>query len=156
MAGLAKLADAVAGLRQAQEHAAQAAAARQAAEQLHTAFTQARGRMLAPGRAETRLSEPGPATRAGAEFPAPLAEVLPRLAAAAAACCFRFPAALSATARPRPADTLMPVLPKMAAWLVEAWRRSGVRLERQLRSGPRGASLEGDGRLGGGDRGGLC
>ena len=82
MAGLAKLADAVAELRQAQEHASQAAAARQAAEQLHTAFTQARGRMLAPGRAETRLSEHGPATHAGAEFPVPLAEALPRLAAA--------------------------------------------------------------------------
>jgi hypothetical protein len=36
------LVDAVAGLRAAQAHAAQAAAARQAAEQLHTALAQAR------------------------------------------------------------------------------------------------------------------
>ena len=42
-ANLVALIDAVAGLRQAQAHAAQAAAARTAAEQLHTALTAARG-----------------------------------------------------------------------------------------------------------------
>jgi hypothetical protein len=71
---LAALADAVAGLRDAQEHAAQAAAAREAAEQLHAAFTQARERTPHPGRARTRPARPG--GRAQADFPVPLAAVL--------------------------------------------------------------------------------
>jgi hypothetical protein len=79
---LAKLADAVTELRQAQLYAAQAAAARQAAEQLHAAFAQARGRMPVPGRAETRAAGPSTAARAGAEFPVPLTEVVSDAAAA--------------------------------------------------------------------------
>jgi hypothetical protein len=74
---LVALVDAVAGLREAQAHAAQAAAAREAAEHLHAAFTQARGRTPHPGQAHARPAQPGvPADRAQADFPVPLAEVL--------------------------------------------------------------------------------
>jgi hypothetical protein len=71
--------DAVAGLREAQAHAAQAAAAREAAEHLHAAFTQARGRTPHPGQAHSRPAWPG--GRAQADFPVPLAEMLPAAAA---------------------------------------------------------------------------
>ena len=70
---LVALIDAVAGLRQAQAHAAQAAAARAAAEQLHTALTAARKRETPPGQARARSARHAAAT---AEFPLPLADVL--------------------------------------------------------------------------------
>jgi hypothetical protein len=75
VANLMELADAVAALREAQAHAAQAAASREAAEHLHTALTQARGRWPHFGQAHTRpaqaSSSPG---RVEADFPVPLAE----------------------------------------------------------------------------------
>ena len=66
LARLASLAEAVAGLRHAQQHAAQAAGALRAAERLHAAASTRAG----PGRSEPRqvLS---PAALAGASFPAP-------------------------------------------------------------------------------------
>jgi hypothetical protein len=70
---LVALSDAVAGLRQAQAHAAQAAAARQAAEQLHAALTAARIRVTRPGQTPARPARPA---AAAAEFPLPLADVL--------------------------------------------------------------------------------
>jgi hypothetical protein len=77
VANLMELADAVAALREAQAHAAQAAASREAAEHLHTALTQARGRRPHFGQAHTRpaqaSSSPG---RVEADFPVPLAEAL--------------------------------------------------------------------------------
>jgi hypothetical protein len=74
---LIALVDAVAGLRQAQAHAAQAAAARKAAEQLHAAFIQARGPIPHPGQASPRRAGPHTAAgRAQADFPMPLASVL--------------------------------------------------------------------------------
>ena len=81
-ANLAALIDAVAGLRQAQAHGAQAAAARRAAEDLHAAFAQARGRAPHPRQAHARADRPGdPADRAQADFPVPLVNAL-RMAAA--------------------------------------------------------------------------
>ena len=67
---LASLAEAVAGLRQAQQHAAQAAGALRAAERLHAAV----GTRAGPGRSKPPqvLS---PASLAGASFPAPLQPV---------------------------------------------------------------------------------
>jgi hypothetical protein len=74
---LIALVDAVAGLRQAQAHAAQAAAARKAAEQLHAAFIQARGPIPHLGQARPRRAVPHTAAgRAQADFPMPLASVL--------------------------------------------------------------------------------
>jgi hypothetical protein len=73
---LVSLVDAVAELRAAQAHAAQAAAARQAAEQLHAAFSQARDRAARAGGAHTPVARPG--SRANAEFPVPVSEVLTR------------------------------------------------------------------------------
>jgi hypothetical protein len=74
---LVTLVDAVAGLREAQAHAAQAAAAREAAERLNAAFAQARGRTPHPGQAHARSAQAGvPPDRAQADFPVPLAEVL--------------------------------------------------------------------------------
>ncbi len=70
---LVALIDSVAGLRQAQAHAAQAAAARAAAEQLHTALTAARKRETPPGQAPARSARHA---AAAAEFPLPLADVL--------------------------------------------------------------------------------
>jgi hypothetical protein len=49
LAGLFDLAIAVAELHEAQQHAAQAAAARRAAEHLHDAYTRARSRAAQPG-----------------------------------------------------------------------------------------------------------
>jgi len=63
---LASLAEAVAGLRQAQEHAAQAAGALRAAERLHAAADTSEG----PGRSEPPLVL-RPAALADASFPAP-------------------------------------------------------------------------------------
>jgi hypothetical protein len=74
---LLSLVDAVADLRAAQAHAAQAAAARQTAEQLHAAFMQARGRTAHARRADARGTGPGrPASRADAEFPVPVTELV--------------------------------------------------------------------------------
>jgi len=72
-ANLVALIDAVAGLRQAQAHAAQAAAARTAAEQLHAALTAARVRVTQPGQTPARSARHA---AAAAEFPLPLADVL--------------------------------------------------------------------------------
>jgi hypothetical protein len=77
VANLMRLVDEAAGLRQAQAHAARAAAAREAAEQLHAAFNRARGQAAHPGQARARPSRPGRSTdRAPADFPIPLAEAL--------------------------------------------------------------------------------
>ena len=65
---LVALIDAVAGLRQAQAHAAQAAAARTAAEQLHAALTAVRTRVTRPGQTPARSARHVAAT---AEFPMP-------------------------------------------------------------------------------------
>ena len=78
---LLSLVDAVADLRAAQAHAAQAAAARQTAEQLHAAFMQARERAPYIRRANTPVTGPGRSpSRTDAEFPVPATE-LPDLAA---------------------------------------------------------------------------
>ena len=76
IASLIALIDAVAALRQAQEHAAQARAALQAAKQLHTAWTQARDRAPHPGRAHTRPTT-APA-RTLSDFPVPITGVARR------------------------------------------------------------------------------
>jgi hypothetical protein len=77
VANLIELADAVAALRQAQAHAAQATAARGAAAHLHAALAQPRGRMPHFGQAHTRpAQEPTSPGRAQADFPVPLAEAL--------------------------------------------------------------------------------
>jgi hypothetical protein len=70
---LVALIDAVAGLRQAQAHGAQAAAARTAAEQLHAARTAARTRVTRPGQTSARSARH---FAAAAEFPLPPADVL--------------------------------------------------------------------------------
>jgi hypothetical protein len=71
IANLIGLAVAVAELRQAQRHAAQAAAARAAAEQLHMAHAQLRARVRSFGRAEAqRPARPRDATsQVSREFP---------------------------------------------------------------------------------------
>ncbi len=71
---LVSLVDAVAELRVAQAHAAQAAAARQTAEQMYAAFDQARARVPRAGGARAPAARPG--SRADAEFPVPVTEVL--------------------------------------------------------------------------------
>ena len=70
---LVALIDAVAGLRRAQAHTAQAAAARAAAEQLHAALTAARTRVTRPGQTPARSARH---FAAAAEFPLPPAHVL--------------------------------------------------------------------------------
>jgi len=81
-ASLIALTEAVAGLREAQAHAVQAAAARGAAEQLHAAFTQARRRAPHPGQVRNRAAWPGgPARRAQDDFPVSLTEVVNAAAA---------------------------------------------------------------------------
>ena len=70
---LVALIDAVAGLRRAQAHTAQAAAARAAAEQLHAALTTARTRVTRPGQTPARCARH---FAAAAEFPLPPAHVL--------------------------------------------------------------------------------
>jgi hypothetical protein len=73
-ANLAALAVAVTELRQAQKHAAQAAAARNAAEHMHTAMTRARSPVSQPGRPQRprrpRSASAGDAARQ--DFPMPL------------------------------------------------------------------------------------
>jgi hypothetical protein len=74
MASLVGLAVAVAELRQAQQHAAQAAAAWKAAEHMHTAMTRVRSTAPWPGQT-ARLQRPGPARQAdaaGEDFPVAL------------------------------------------------------------------------------------
>lgn len=74
---LLSLVDAVADLRAAQAHAAQAAAARQTAEHLHAAFMQATGRTSHVRRADAPGAGPGrPASRADAEFPVLVTELV--------------------------------------------------------------------------------
>jgi hypothetical protein len=83
---LVSLVNAVADLRAAQEYTAQAAAARQAAEHMHAALTQARERLPHAGRARGQTNQPGgPARRVDTEFPVPVKEIL----AAAAGCRIR-------------------------------------------------------------------
>jgi hypothetical protein len=73
---LVSLVDAVADLRAAQAHAAQAAAARQTAEQLHAAFMQAGMRAPYVRRAHAPATgAAGPPSRADAEFPVPVTEL---------------------------------------------------------------------------------
>jgi len=74
VANLVALADAVAGLREAQAHAAQAAAARKAAEQMRAALDRARGAAPIPDLAHGRAATP--AGSAQADFPMPIAEVV--------------------------------------------------------------------------------
>jgi hypothetical protein len=79
---LVSLVDAVAELRTAQQNAAQAAAARQTAERLHAAFSQARNRVPHAGRAHGQTNRPGgPLRRADAEFPVSVMEILAAAAA---------------------------------------------------------------------------
>jgi len=103
-AGLVALADAVAALRDAQAQATQTAAARQAAEHLHRAFTRARSRPPDGGAAPGQAARPGPAGRAAAEFPIPLADVLSAAASRPTAAPTRpYPAAPPPTrAKPAP------------------------------------------------------
>jgi hypothetical protein len=103
-AGLVALADAVAALRDAQAQATQTAAARQAAEHLHRAFTRARSRPPDGGAAPGQAARPGPAGRAAAEFPIPLADVLSAAASRPTATPARpYPAARPPTrAKPAP------------------------------------------------------
>ncbi|HTT51846.1 MAG TPA: hypothetical protein VMH35_10650 [Streptosporangiaceae bacterium] len=73
--GLVRLAKAVGELRQAEQHAAQAAAARQAAERLHASLSQARSGVPAPvGTQQPQQSRTARRARdiAGLDFPAPL------------------------------------------------------------------------------------
>ena len=73
---LVSLVDAVADLRTAQAHAAQAAAARLTAEHLHAAFMQPRERASYARRAQVPATGPArPASRADAEFPVPVTEL---------------------------------------------------------------------------------
>ena len=90
--------DAVAGLRQAQAHAAQAAAAHTAAEQLHTALTAARKRETRPGQTPARSARHA----AAAEFPLPLADVLAAAASADSAEQRLKPQVAKPSARTRP------------------------------------------------------
>jgi hypothetical protein len=82
IANLVALAASVAELRQAQCHAAQAAAARAAATHLHAAAVQARSTAPHPGQAEARQSNrpASAADVAGSDFPAPTPPVPWRLA----------------------------------------------------------------------------
>ena len=69
--GLIRLARAVGELRQAEQHAAQAAAARQAAERLYASLSQARAGALAPDGPEQFRSARRPRDIASLDFPAP-------------------------------------------------------------------------------------
>lgn len=95
---LVALSDVVAGLRQAQAHAAQAAA-RQAAEQLHAALTAARIRVTRPGQTLASFARPA---AAAAEFPLPLAGVLAAAASAESAEQRSKPQVAKPPARARP------------------------------------------------------
>ena len=96
---LVALIDAVAGLRQAQAHAAQAAAARTAAEQLHAALTAVRIPVTRPGQTPARSARHAAAT---AEFPVPLADVLAAAASADSAEQRSKPPVAKPPARARP------------------------------------------------------
>ncbi len=98
---LLSLVDAVAELRVAQAHAAQAAAARQAAEQLYAAFGRARDRVPGVGGARTPAARPG--SRADAEFPVPVTEVLTAESGHQPANMGSSPRAAQPPARARPA-----------------------------------------------------
>jgi hypothetical protein len=103
-ANLVALAEAVAGLREAQAHAAQAAAARKTAEQLSAAFSQARRRASHPGHTHARPARAGgSAERAQADFPLPLAEVVTAAAAQGSAVDRSRPQVAQPPARARPA-----------------------------------------------------
>jgi len=75
---LAALAETIAGLRDAQQHAAQAAAARRAAECLHAA---ARTHIATPPREHAQRRAQTPAELAGAAFPMPPGPLPPRFPA---------------------------------------------------------------------------
>ena len=79
VANLAALAAAVAELRQAQQHAAQAAAVRSAAQHLHAAMTQARSQAprLARGEAPRRGAAARAARHARADFLVMLGQSVP-------------------------------------------------------------------------------
>ena len=103
-ANLVALAEAVAGLREAQAHAAQAAAARKTAEQLSAAFSQARRRASHPGHTHARPARAGgSAERAQADFPLPLAEVVTAAAAQGSAVDRSRPQVAQPPARAKPA-----------------------------------------------------
>ncbi|HUY45687.1 MAG TPA: hypothetical protein VMV92_08175 [Streptosporangiaceae bacterium] len=103
-ASLIALTEAVAGLRDAQAHAAQAAAARRAAEQLQAAFTQARRRAPHPGQIRNRAAWPGgPADRAQDDFPVSLIDVVNAAAAQDPAAQRPRPHVTQPPARARPA-----------------------------------------------------
>ena len=102
-ANLVALADAVAGLREAQAHAAQAAAARQAAEQL-SCRVQPGPAAGATSRAHPSGARPGGAAeRAQADFPLPLAEVVTAAAAQGSAVARSRPQVAQPPARAKPA-----------------------------------------------------
>ena len=101
---LVSLVGAVADLRAAQAHAAQAAAARQTAEQLHAAFMQARERAPYVHRDYAPVTRPGRApSRADAEFPVPVTELADAAAQPEAADAGSVPPVLQPPARARPA-----------------------------------------------------
>ena len=102
IANLAALAAAVAELRQAQEHAAQAAAARSAAQHMHAAMTQALSQAPCPARGEApRRGEAARAAgRTRTDFPISLSA--------------RLRAAHQAQAAPQPSSGRGPLPPKRA------------------------------------------
>jgi hypothetical protein len=79
LASLITLAAAVAELRQAQQHAAQAAAARDAAAHLHDAITRARAKpaRVAPARPQRQPGATNAAETARHDFPAPPGPIHP-------------------------------------------------------------------------------
>ena len=101
---LLSLIDAVAGLRAAQAHAAQAAAARRTAEQLHAAFMQAKESTAHARRADAPGIGPDrPASRADAEFPVPVTELVDAAAEHGAAGAGSRPRVAQPPTRARPA-----------------------------------------------------
>ena len=102
---LVSLTTAVAALRQQQQHAAQGAAARRASQQLHTALIQARARAPQPGWPDqpTQTRPTHPADIARNDFPVPLPTLLP-------------PGGPD-PARPNPAGSRRPILPRRRAGL---------------------------------------
>ena len=98
---LVSLVDAVAELRVAQAHAAQAAAARQTAQQLYAAFGRARDQGSCAGGIISPAARPG--SRTDAEFPIPVTEVLAVGPADPAAGVGSSPRVAQQPARARPA-----------------------------------------------------
>ena len=78
VANLVRLLEAVHGLREAQTHAAQAAAARHAAQELHAAFSQAR--RMSPRPRHVRAHQPGPVQPGETDLLMRPGEVLPSAA----------------------------------------------------------------------------